>query len=119
MASGTSRARPGRCHRRQQEAHLRPGPASLPGRLHQSLGVIIAYTSKGTGDPAPDSRYNNQMNIFRKALLYSLIGVVLMAVLIGFLILLAALVWYIIRCVQGMQALSAEQPVENPGSWLL
>jgi uncharacterized membrane protein len=42
-----------------------------------------------------------------------------MAVLIGFLILLGTLVWYIIRCVKGMQALSAGQPVENPGSWLL
>jgi uncharacterized membrane protein len=83
------------------------------------VGVIIAYISKGKGDPVLESHYNNQINIFWKGLLYSLIGVVLMAVLIGFLILLATLVWYIIRCVQGMQALSAGQPVENPGSWLL
>jgi uncharacterized membrane protein len=83
------------------------------------VGVIIAYTSKGKGDAILDSHYNNQINIFWKGLLYSLIGFVLMAVLIGFLILLATLVWYIIRCVQGMQALSAGQPVKNPGSWLL
>ncbi len=83
------------------------------------IGVIMAYTGKGKGDAFLDSHYNNQINIFWKGLLYSLIGVVLMAVLIGVLILLAALIWYIIRNVQGMQALSAGKPIENPGSWLL
>jgi len=83
------------------------------------VGVIIAYTSKGKGDSVLDSHYNNQINIFWKGLLYSVVGVVLMAVLIGFLILLATLVWYIVRCVKGMQALSAGQPIENPGSWIL
>jgi len=46
------------------------------------------------------------------------IGIVLMAVLVGAFILLATLIWYIVRCVKGMQALSAGQPIENPGSWL-
>ena len=83
------------------------------------VGVIMAYLGKGKGDALLESHYNNQINIFWKGLLYSVIGVLLMAVLIGVFILLAALVWYIIRCVKGMQALSAGQPVENPGSWLL
>ncbi|MGA1343306.1 MAG: DUF4870 family protein [Hyphomonas sp.] len=82
------------------------------------VGVIMAYVSKGKGDALLDSHYNNQINIFWKGLLYTVIGIVLMAVLIGVLILLAALIWYIIRCVKGMQALSAGQPIENPGSWL-
>jgi len=46
------------------------------------------------------------------------IGAVLTVVLIGILILLAALIWYIVRSIKGMQALSAGQPIENPGSWL-
>ena len=83
------------------------------------IGVIMAYLGKGKGDALIENHYRNQINIFWKGLLYSVIGVLLMAVLIGVFILLAALVWYIIRCVKGMQALSAGQPVENPGSWLL
>lgn len=82
------------------------------------VGVIMAYTGKGKGDAFLDSHYNNQINIFWKGLLYSIIGVLLTMVLIGFLVLLAALIWYIIRTVKGMQALSAGQAIENPGSWL-
>jgi uncharacterized membrane protein len=83
------------------------------------VGVIMAYLAK---DQAPDwlkSHYNNQINIFWKALLYCVIGAVLSIILIGFLILLATLVWYIIRVVQGMQALNRNEPIANPGSWLL
>ncbi|KCZ60098.1 DUF4870 family protein [Hyphomonas chukchiensis] len=82
------------------------------------IGVIMAYIGKGQGDPVLESHYNNQINIFWKALLYSLIGAVLTMVLIGILILLATLVWYIVRCIKGMQALSAGQAIENPGSWM-
>tara|TARA_R110002049_G_scaffold228949_1_gene401112 strand:+ start:396 stop:752 length:357 start_codon:yes stop_codon:yes gene_type:complete len=82
------------------------------------IGVIMAYMGKGQGNPVLESHYNNQINIFWKGLLYSVIGVVLTAVLIGILILLAALIWYIVRCIKGMQALSAGQPIENPGSWM-
>jgi len=82
------------------------------------IGVIMAYMGKGQGNAVLDSHYNNQINIFWKGLLYSVIGIVLTAVLIGVLVLLAALIWYIVRCVKGMQALSAGQPIENPGSWL-
>lgn len=83
------------------------------------VGVVMAYIGKGKGDAILESHYNNQINIFWKGLLYSLIGAVLTVVLVGILILLATLIWYIIRCVKGMQALSAGQPIENPGSWLL
>jgi uncharacterized membrane protein len=77
----------------------------------------MAYMAK---EEAPDwlkSHYNNQINIFWKGVLYSLIGLVLSIVLIGFLVLLAALIWYIVRTVKGMQALAKDQPIDNPGSW--
>lgn len=82
------------------------------------VGVIMAYVAKDQADPLLKSHYDNQINIFWKGLLYMLIGVVTSVILIGFLVLLAALVWYIVRCVKGMQALSAGQPIENPGSWV-
>ncbi len=81
------------------------------------VGVVMAYMAK---DEAPDwlkSHYHNQINIFWKGLLYSLIGCVLVFVLVGFLILLAAFIWYIVRTVKGMQALSKGEPIANPGSW--
>lgn len=83
------------------------------------VGVIMAYLGKGKGDAILDTHYNNQINIFWKFFLYAVIGMILSIVLIGILILLAAVVWYIIRVVKGMQALSSGQPIENPGSWML
>lgn len=81
------------------------------------VGVVMAYMGK---DDAPDwlkSHYHNQINIFWKGLLYMVIGAVLMVVLIGFLIMLAALIWYIVRIVKGMQALSKGEAIENPANW--
>ena len=82
-------------------------------------GVVMAYMGKGKGDAFIDSHYTNQIHIFWKMLLYSVIGFVLTFVLIGILVLLGALIWYIIRNVKGIQALSAGQPIENPQSWWL
>ncbi len=56
------------------------------------VGVVMAYMGK---DEAPDwlkSHYHNQINIFWKALLYSVIGAVLSIILIGLLIMLAAFI---------------------------
>lgn len=81
------------------------------------VGVIMAYVSKSD---APDwlvSHYNNQINIFWKGLLYALVGVLLTVVVIGVLIILAALIWYIVRVVKGLQALSRREAIDNPGNW--
>lgn len=81
------------------------------------IGVVMAYMGK---DEAPDwlkTHYHNQINIFWKGLLYSLIGAVLAIVLIGFLILLATFIWYIVRIVKGMQALSKGEAYPNPSGW--
>jgi len=81
------------------------------------VGVVMAYMAK---DEAPEwlkSHYNNQINIFWKSLLYALVSLVLMVVLIGFVLMLVVLVWYIVRVVKGLQALSKQEPIENPGSW--
>lgn len=83
------------------------------------VGVIMAYMAKGdvVEDPVLTSHYNNQINIFWKYFLFMVIGIVLSVVLIGILIILAALIWYIVRNVKGMQALSRGEAIANPGSW--
>lgn len=81
------------------------------------IGVIMAYVSRQTDDPILDSHYRNQINIFWKGLLYSLIGLVLSIVGIGIIILIATLVWYIVRSVKGLQSLSKGEAIAAPGSW--
>ena len=90
---------------------------SIIGLPTSIIGVIMAYLGK---DDAPEwlvSHYNNQINIFWKSILYAFISVVLMVVVIGMLTALVTLVWYIVRTVKGMQALSKGEPIANPGSW--
>lgn len=82
-------------------------------------GVVMAYLGKGKGDALAENHYNNQINIFWKLVLYSVVGMILSVIIIGIFVILAALVWFIIRNVKGMQALSAGQPIANPGSWWL
>lgn len=81
------------------------------------VGVVMAYLGKDGASPTLVSHYNNQINIFWKGVLYSLIGIILSFVIIGIFILMAALIWYIVRCVKGMQALSKGEPIANPASW--
>lgn len=81
------------------------------------VGVIMAYMAK---DQAPEwlrSHYRNQIHIFWKGILYSLVGLALTVVLIGLLVLLAAFIWYVVRTIKGMQALSKGEPYPNPDSW--
>lgn len=81
------------------------------------VGVVMAYVGKEDASPLVRSHYDNQINIFWKMLLYVLVGTILLLVVVGILIIFAAVVWYVIRIVKGMQALAADQPIENPGSW--
>ena len=81
------------------------------------IGVIMAYIGRGDADPVTRSHYDNQIGIFWKSLLFIVIGMLTAFFVIGFLILLAALVWYIVRIVKGMQALSRGEAIANPGSW--
>jgi uncharacterized membrane protein len=43
---------------------------------------------------------------------------VLMAVVIGFFLILAVLVWFIVRCVKGMKLLDEGKPHPNPTGWM-
>lgn len=81
------------------------------------IGVIMAYLAK---DQAPEwlrSHYRNQINIFWKTIVYSLISALLCLVLIGFVLIFVVLIWYIVRVVKGMQALARGEPITDPESW--
>jgi uncharacterized membrane protein len=51
-------------------------------------------------------------------MLYSLIGLLSTFLVVGFLILLFVVVWYVVRCVIGLTQLNKGEPVKNVTSWL-
>ncbi|GJL94885.1 MAG: hypothetical protein DHS20C05_12900 [Hyphococcus sp.] len=91
--------------------------AGLVVGITSIVGVVMAYMGK---DEAPDwlkTHYRHQINIFWKMVLFSVVGIVLSLILIGVLVLLFALIWYIVRTVKGMQALSKGEPYPDPSGW--
>lgn len=83
------------------------------------VGVILAYVSK---DAAPDwlrTHYVFQIRTFWLALLFSVVGCVLLPVGIGFVVLPAVWVWTAVRCILGVSWLLKVQPYPTPRNWMI
>ncbi|AZO16469.1 hypothetical protein EJ069_18155 [Mesorhizobium sp. M2A.F.Ca.ET.043.05.1.1] len=83
------------------------------------VGIVLAYINRGKAGGFVESHYTFLIRTFWIGLLYALISVVLMMLVIGFVLMLAVAVWFIARCILGIQALQRGEAVKNPQSWLL
>ncbi|MBN9235667.1 MULTISPECIES: DUF4870 family protein [Phyllobacteriaceae] len=115
---------------RQTDRWLEPGQtnaqviyilylASLVVGVTMIVGVVLAYINRGKTGGFVESHYTFLIRTFWIGLLYGLISVVLFFVFIGVLLMFVVLVWFIARCVLGLQALQRGEAVKNPESWLL
>jgi uncharacterized membrane protein len=83
------------------------------------VGVVVAYMYRASAPVWVQSHYQFQIRTFWICLLGAIVGWALTWVFgIGFLILLAVLIWYIVRCVKGMQYVGRREAYPNPQSWL-
>ena len=82
------------------------------------IAVIIAYVNKSDEANFLQSHYQFQIRTFWIGLLYSIVGLLLTFILIGWLVLLFYVIWLIIRCVKGFKYLNNQQPIPNPTSWM-
>lgn len=83
------------------------------------VGLVIAYVNRGKASGFVETHYAWQIRTFWIGLLYALISAVLMLVAIGFVLAFAVAVWFIVRCIMGIQALQRGEPIKNPQSWLI
>jgi uncharacterized membrane protein len=83
------------------------------------IGLVIAYVNRGKAGGFVETHYTWQIRTFWIGLLYALISAVLMLVAIGFVLAFAVAVWFIVRCIMGIQALQRGEPIKNPQSWLI
>ena len=115
---------------RQTDRWLEPGQtnaqviyilylASLVVGVTMIVRVVLAYINIGKTGGFVESHYTFLIRTFWIGLLYGLISVVLFFVFIGVLLMFVVLVWFIARCVLGLQALQRGEAVKNPESWLL
>ena len=83
------------------------------------VGVVLAYVYR---DAAPDwlkAHYTYQIRTFWIGLLYLAVSVLLCFVLIGFVLLLACMAWFVVRCALGIDRILKREPPANPLSWLI
>lgn len=88
----------------------------LPGVNLVAAG--FAWHARARGDELVCSHHDNQISIVWRSVVYVLIGLALTWFLFGVLLIMAAIIWYILRVMKGLKALSAGLPPENPQSWL-
>ena len=65
------------------------------------------------------THYTWVIRTFWIGLLYSVVSLVLALLLVGFLLMLATAVWFVVRCVIGLMVASRDEPIRNPESWLI
>ena len=82
------------------------------------IAVIIAYVNKDDTDDWLQTHYRFQIRTFWIGTLYIMLGLFLYQVIIGYIILLFAFFWFIIRCAKGLKQLENNEAVKNVESWL-
>ncbi len=83
------------------------------------VGVILAFVWKG--EPQADwerSHYQYLINTFWIGFFGSIVSVLLMVVLIGFLLICAVVVLVVVRSVLSLINAQKRVPMPNPGTWL-
>ncbi len=83
------------------------------------VGIVLAYMNRGKAGGYVETHYTWLIRTFWIGLLYVLVSAFLMMVMIGFLLMFAVAVWFIARCIVGLQALGRGEPIKNPDSWVI
>lgn len=82
------------------------------------VGVIFAYVKKGDAPKWAKTHYQFLIRTFWIYMLFIVIGSITSMIIIGWFILIAALVWFIIRMVKGLSSLSTGTAHPSPTSWM-
>jgi len=93
--------------------------ASFAFGITSIVGVVLAYVQRDTAPDWLKSHYTFQIRTFWVGLLYGVISGVACIALIGFPMLVAVMVWFIVRCALGLSRLLRGEAYPTPGNWLV
>jgi uncharacterized membrane protein len=80
------------------------------------IGLIIAYLQRDRTDQICQTHFQFQIRTFWLGLLYLFVGALMIHFAVGLLILIWWVIWTLIRCVKGLLALNAGEPIRDPNS---
>ncbi len=81
------------------------------------IGVVLAYVFRVDAVGVLTSHYQYMIRTFWIGMLYFLISALTVFIVIGFLLSFITLIWWIIRVIIGLRALSRNEPIVNPQTW--
>ena len=82
------------------------------------VGLVMAYVNRDGAPEWVQTHYRFQIRTFWIGMLYAFIGLLTCIIIVGFFWLIFVVIWLIVRCVKGMNALSQGLPYERPGAWM-
>jgi uncharacterized membrane protein len=82
------------------------------------VGLIIAMIEIDRADAVSRSHFRFQIRTFWIGLIYVIAGIATLHVGVGVLIMVWWIVWTAMRCVKGLLALNAGEPIADPESLL-
>jgi len=94
------------------------------------IGVVRAYTDRKKADETTATHFRLQIRTFWINWLYTaavswVVGFLAEFVLpqvaadiVNYIVWLAVVAWFVMRCVKGLRFLSRQEPYPNPGTWL-
>ena len=82
------------------------------------IGAIVAYVNRDDGPAWLAAHYRFQIRTFWIGLLFCAVGVATSFVVIGWAVLMIVAVWWIVRCVKGLNYLSRAEPYPHVTTWI-
>lgn len=83
------------------------------------IGVVIAYIYRDDAPAWLKTHYEFQIRTFWLGLLYFIVASILCLILIGFLLLAAVAVWWIVRCVKGLKYVDQRTAYPDYATWMV
>jgi uncharacterized membrane protein len=82
------------------------------------IGLVLAYISQAEAPSWLQTHYKFQIRTWWIGLLFGVVAFILSFVLVGFFLIPVIAIWLIVRCVKGLNAVTKQEPIGDPDSWL-
>jgi uncharacterized membrane protein len=82
------------------------------------VGLVMAYVNRTDSPDWVQTHYRFQIRTFWIGLLYIAVSACLAILVVGIVTWLLTVIWLIVRCVKGMQALGRGEAYPDPATWL-
>jgi uncharacterized membrane protein len=82
------------------------------------VGLIVAMVVDDGAADWVKAHYRYQIRTFWIGVLYFFIGAILLIAVVGMLLIFAAYVWWIVRCIKGLMSANKGQAPANVETWL-